>query len=540
MTPEPARPPEGLTRREFLALCALTGSLPAALAACQSGPAPVGHATPVPSRVPSPSPRPPPAEADWSALAGSLQGTLIRPDSPQYPVARQLFDPRFDSVQPAAIASCVSPADVQRCLAFGRQFSVLLALRSGGHSFAGYSTTTGLVIDVTRINAVSVDASAGTATIGAGARLIDVYATLAQDGLALPAGSCPSVGIAGLALGGGVGVLGRKFGLTCDNLLAAQVVAADGRPLTCDASQNADLFWALRGGGGGNFGVVTSFTFQVHPVSTLTLFTLNWSWGAAAAMLDAWQHWAPQAPDELWSNCLLLSTDNQQANPRARVNGVYVGDESQLDGLLQQLISQIGVAPVSRYVSQTDLLDAMLVEANCGGQTVNQCHLPSQNPQGQVPRVTAGARSDYFTSLLPRAGIDALVSAIERRQTSSLLGGGGIGIDSYGGAINRVAPDATAFVHRSALFSAQYSANWNASDPDARIAANQSWLADTWQAMRPYASGASYQNYIDPDLTNWQQAYYGANLARLQRVKAAYDPANLFQFAQSIPLASNG
>jgi FAD/FMN-containing dehydrogenase len=539
MTATPAHPPKGLTRREFLALCALSGALPAALAACQSGPSPVGQATPVPSRVASPSPRPVPTEADWSALASSLQGTLIRPNSPQYPIARQLFDPRFDSIQPAAIASCVSPGDVQRCLAFGRQFSVSLALRSGGHSFAGYSTTTGLVIDVTHINAVSVDANAGTATIGAGARLIDVYATLAQDGLALPAGSCPSVGIAGLTLGGGVGVLGRKFGLTCDNLLSAQVVVADGRLLTCDAGQHADLFWALRGGGGGNFGVVTQFTFQAHPVSTLTLFTINWPWGAAADMLDAWQHWAPQAPDELWSNCLLISNNNQRATPLARVNGVYVGDESQLDGLLQQLIGQISVAPASRYVSQTDLLDAMLVEANCDGQTVNQCHLPSQDPQGQVPRVTAGARSDYFTTLLPQSGIDALVNAIERRQTSALLGGGGIGIDSYGGAINRVAPDATAFVHRSALFSAQYSANWNASDPDARIAANQSWLADTWQAMRPYASGASYQNYIDPDLTDWQQAYYGANLARLRQVKAAYDPSNLFQFAQSIPPASN-
>jgi len=539
LTPLHPISPDGLTRRQFLALSAL-GALPGLLAACQSGPAPVSHATTVPSRVPSPSPLPPPAESDWSALASSLQGTLIRPDSPQYPIARQLFDPRFDTIQPAAIASCVSPDDVQQCLAFKRRFSVSLALRSGGHSFAGYSTTSGLVLDVTQMNAVSVDVQAGTATIGAGARLIDVYATLAQDGLALPAGSCPSVGIAGLTLGGGVGVLGRKFGLTCDNLLAAQVVVADGRLLTCDASHNPDLFWALRGGGGGNFGVATSFTFQAHPVSTLSLFTLNWTWSYAADMLDAWQRWAPQAPDELWSNCLLLSTSNQQANPRARVNGVYVGEVASLDALLQQLIDQIGAPPASRYVSQTGLLDAMLVEANCEGQTVSECHLPSQDPQGQVPRVTAGARSDYFTSPLPRSGIDALVSAIEQRQTSALLGGGGIGIDAYGGAINRVAADATAFVHRSALFSAQYSANWNASDPAPVIAANQSWLADTWQAMRPYASGASYQNYIDPALADWQQAYYGANLARLQHVKALYDPGNLFQFDQSIPLASSG
>jgi hypothetical protein len=413
---------------------------------------------------------------------------------------------------------------------------VPLALRSGGHSFAGYSTTSGLVLDVTRMNTVQVDAQAGTATIGAGARLIDVYAALAEHNLALPAGSCPSVGIAGLALGGGVGVLGRKFGLTCDNLLAAEVVAANGNVLTCDASQHADLFWALRGGGGGNFGVATSFTFQVHPVTTLALFTLNWAWAAATDMIDAWQQWAPLGPDELWSNCLLLATGDRRADPIARVNGVYVGDIANLEALLEHLTGQIQAAPTSRYVSSVGLLEAMLVEANCEGQSVDACHLQNQNPQGQVPRVTSGARSDYYTRALPRQGIGALVNAIEARQTSPLLGEGGINCDAYGGAINRVGADATAFVHRNALFSAQYSANWTVGEAGAVIAANQTWLADTWQAMRPYVSGAAYQNYIDPDLSDWPQAYYGGNLARLQQVKAAYDPDNFFHFAQSIPL----
>jgi hypothetical protein len=528
---------DALTRRQFLGLCAV-GMLPGLLTACQGEPPRVSQGTPTPNPSVGASPQPSPAEADWSALANSLQGTLIRPGSPQYSPARQLFDPRFDSVRPAAIAYCAAPADVQRCLAFGRQFSLPLAPRAGGHSFAGYSTTTGLVLDVSRLNAVSVDAEAGTATIGAGARLIDVYAALAQHGLALPAGSCPTVGIAGLTLGGGVGVLGRKFGLTCDNLLAAQIVLADGRLLSCDDSHYPDLFWALRGGGGGNFGVVTSFTFRTHPVTTLTLFTLNWPWASAVDVVDAWQHWAPQAPDELWSNCLLLSTSNQHADPLVRVNGVYVGGIAPLEVLLLQLTDRINTAPTTRYVSESGLLDAMLVEANCEGQSVSECHLPSQNPQGQVPRVTAGARSDYYTSALSRQGISILVSAIEKRQTTSTLGAGGIGLDAYGGAINRVGAETTAFVHRNALFSAQYSANWKVSDPEAVITRNQTWLADTWQTMRPYASGAAYQNYIDPDLRDWQQAYYGSNLARLQQVKAAYDPDNFFHFAQSIPPAS--
>jgi FAD/FMN-containing dehydrogenase len=526
---------EDLRRREFLKLCGV-GALPAlsgVLAACQSAQAEPGGPKPTPTIVPTKQAIP--TDADWSTLGKSLKGTLIRPDSPQYVAARQLFDPRFDNVRPAAIAYSTAPGDVQACLAFARRFNLSFTTRAGGHSYAGYSTSTGIVIDVTRMSAITVNTDAATATIGAGARLIDVYDGLAQYGMVLPAGSCPTVGIAGLTLGGGAGVLGRKYGLTCDSLLSAQIVLADGRVLTSDASHSADLFWALRGGGGGNFGVVTSFTFRVQPVSRLTLFTLNWPWSSAAAIVDAWQNWAPQAPDELWSNCLLLATANKSAQPIVRVNGVYVGGVGPLDRLLQQFIDRVGSAPTDRYVSAASILDTMLYEASCYGKTVNQCHLPSQNVQGQVQRSTEGAKSDYFTSLLPRQGIKNLVNAIANRQSSSTLGEGGIGLDAYGGAINRVAANATAFAHRNALFSAQYNAGWNVSDSSAVVAANRSWLNGAWQGMRSYASGAAYQNYVDPDLTNWQQAYYGANLTRLQQVKATYDPHNLFHFAQSIP-----
>lgn len=544
MTSEKAVPWEKMNRREFLVLSAL-GAVPYILTSCGSGTqgsatATPGshHVTPSPTQAtPSPTQPPPLTDADWAALAKSLQGTLVRPDSPQYPVAYQLYDPRFDYIRPAAVAYCASPADVQTCLAFVRRFGLPVAPRGGGHSYAGYSTTTGLVVDVTRMNTVTVDAGARMATLGAGARLIDVYAALAQYGLVLPAGSCPTVGIAGLTMGGGIGVIDRKFGLTCDNLLAAQVVVADGSMLTCNASQNPDLFWALRGGGGGNFGVVTSFTFQTHPVSTLSIFTLDWTWSSAADMVNAWQNWAPQAPDELWSNCLLLGTGDKSSNPTARVNGVYVGNVASLNQLLQQLTSQMSVAPYSRFVSAEGILDTMLIEAGCYGLTVGECHLPSQNPQGQEGRSTYSAKSDFFSSLLPRQGIDALLNAINSRQASSVLFGGGILLDACGGAINRVAPDATAFAHRDALFSAQYLAPWNDGASNSVVAANFSWLADTWRAIRPYASGAAYQNYIDPNLADWQSAYYGANLSRLQSVKLAYDPGNLFHFAQSIPPA---
>jgi len=528
-----------MKRREFLALCAV-GTLPGVLAACQdTTPTSVSTPTVAPTRQPSPTPRPTPGGADWTALGKSLKGTLVRPGNAQYSTALQLFSARFDNVHPAGIAYCASAADVQTCLAFVRKFNLAFAIRSGGHSFAGYSTTTGLVIDVTRMNTVTVNAGAGTATIGAGTRLIDVYGTLAQQGFVLPAGSCATVGIAGLTLGGGDGVLSRKFGLTCDSLLSARVVVADGRVLTCDSGHNADLFWALRGGGGGNFGAATSFTFRVHQVPSLTLFTLTWPWTSAVSVVDAWQNWVPQGPDELWSNCVLLTNSNKAGNPIVEVNGVYVGGVGPLSSLLNQLTARIGAAPATRYVSDASILETMLYEAGCSSRTVSQCHLPSQNPSGQLQRDTSAVKSDYFTHTLPRQGIQNLVNAITSRQSNSSLGNGGIGMDSYGGAINRVAADATAFAHRNALFSAQYSASWNATDPASIVAANRTWQKNAWQSMRQYASGGAYQNYVDPDLSDWQQAYYGANLARLQRVKSTYDPGNFFHFAQSIPPASS-
>ena len=548
MTPENGLPQTKMNRRRFLALSAL-GALPCMLSACgipgadntpqtliPIGTTPASHASRTPTPSPSPTKPPSPTDADWKTLAKNLQGTLVRPDSSQYATASQLFHPRYDSIRPAAIAYCAAPADVQACLAFVRQFALPCTPRSGGHSYAGYSTTTGLVIDVSHMNTVTVNTGNDTATIGAGTRVIDVYGTLAQYGLVLPSASCATVGIAGVTLGGGISVLGRKFGLTCDNLLSAQIVVADGRILTCDASHNTDLFWALRGGGGGNFGVVTSFTFQTHAVSALALLTLDWPWGNAADVIGAWQSWAPQAPDELWSNCLLLAVNDKSSAPIIRVNGVYVGDVAPLNELVLQLINKVGVGPSNSYVSGATILNIMLDEAGCYGKTVDECHLPTQNPQGQLQRDSYKARSDYYKNALSRQAIDALINAIAHNQASTTIGGGMILLDACGGAINRVSADATAFVHRDQLFSAQYIANWHSGDPTSVIRANDSWLADTWQSMRPYASGSAYQNYIDPDLPDWPDAYYGTNLSRLQRIKTIYDPGNLFHFDQSIPL----
>src|ERR1700745_201743 len=210
-----------------------------------------------PTTTPSPSP------ADWTALGRDLPGPLVRPGESAYTVSKRLFDPRFDSLHPAGIPYCRNPHDVATCLAFVRKFGVPVAARCGGHSYAGWSSTSGLIIDVTRMSGVNVSGS--TATVGAGTRLIDFYSGLAAHGRGVPGGSCPTVGIAGLTLGGGVGVVSRAYGLTSDNVQSLQIATADGQVRTCSATQNPDLFWACRGGGGGNFGVVTAFHFRTQP-----------------------------------------------------------------------------------------------------------------------------------------------------------------------------------------------------------------------------------------------------------------------------------
>jgi FAD/FMN-containing dehydrogenase len=474
-----------------------------------------------------------PAAGDWAALARDLSGSLVRPGEARYAVARRLFDPRFDTIRPAGIAYCRSPHDVATCLAFVRRFRLPAAARCGGHSYAGWSSTSGLIVDVSEMAGVRV--SGATATVGAGTRLIDLYSGLAGHGRAVPGGSCPTVGIAGLALGGGVGVIGRAHGLTCDNLQAVQIVTANGSVLTCDAREHPDLFWACRGGGGGNFGVATSFTFRTVPVPEIVLFSLSWPWSRAARVIAAWQSWAPHAPDALWSN-LHLAAAPGGAVPSIRVGGTYLGSVGGAARLLDQLYVRAGSHPSEYLLGRTSYLQAMLLEAGCAPDGLRACHLPWQVPGGRLNRQPQYAKSDFFTRPLSGAGIGTLLRGIESLHgVAGAAGGvGGVAFDALGGAINRVKPGATAFVHRNALFLAQYTTDWTAGASAAGVVRQHAWLRGFWSSMRRYASGQAYQNYIDPDLAAWRQAYYGANYQRLAKVKAAYDPDRLFTFPQAI------
>jgi FAD/FMN-containing dehydrogenase len=512
------------------------GAGAAVLAGCSSGTS--RGAGPTSSRAPTPTSVPPTSSSTrpsgpppWSQLKHQLRGRLVLPGTSTYLTDLRLYDPRFDGVRPAAIAFCANPTDVQRSIAFARAHGVPFTARAGGHSYAGYSTITGLVIDVTTMNQVA--AAAGTATIGAGARLIDVYSSLNGQGVSIPGGSCPTVGIAGLALGGGIGVVGRQHGLTCDAVSEVSVVTADSRLVRASATENDDLFWACRGGGGGNFGVVTGFGFDTFPVGDVALFTLRFPWAAARQVLPAWMRWIDGAPDELWSNCIIAAGGG--GNPSISIGGIWTGAQSGVAPLIARLLTQTGTTPTTNFVETIPLAHAMYVEAGCAQLSQNACHLPSENPQGQLPRGLSVAASSFVDRPLSDAGVAAVTTGIEQRGAENKSGA--IAFDSYGGAINRVPTAATAFVHRNSLCCAQYSVSFASGESAAAVAEHRAWLEQYGRALQPYVSAAAYQNYIDPTLTDWSHAYYGTNLARLQRVKQQWDPDDAFHFAQSIPLA---
>jgi FAD/FMN-containing dehydrogenase len=444
------------------------------------------------------------------ALDRELRGDAIGRGAAGYDAARLLTNTRFDALKPLAVAYCESAEDVVRCLRWARRHGIRPAPRSGGHSYGGYSAAPGgLVVDISRLAGVRVAADRKTATVGAGAKLGAVYDRLwSQGGVTIPAGSCRSVGVGGLALGGGHGFLSRRFGLTCDNVRSLRIVTADGQIRDCDSSHHSDLYWACRGGGGGNFGVVTSFRFAVHRVGRVTTFNVEWTWRDAEAALAAWQEWAPSAPDGLFSVFSLSAAGG--GTPSVRAVGQFLGSKDALVAVIRPLVETRTPSRVS---------------------TVERDYLASTRYWGgSGDRTTYAAASDYAFRPLSPAGIRTLIGAVETR-AGGPAGGGAVLLDSYGGAIGRRAPAATAFPHRRALFSFQEIASWPSGAPPA---ASLAWLRRLHAGLRPYVSGFAYVNYIDRAERDWPRAYYGANLRRLQAVKRRYDPTQVFRFAQGI------
>jgi len=447
----------------------------------------------------------------WQQLASALQGPVLLPGAAAFARIARPWNLRYAAILPAGIARCTSAEDVRNCLLWARANIMPLVARSGGHSYAGYSTTTGLMIDLSLMNQVEYDAGSGLARVGGGARNGDVYAALRTVSRAITHGRCEHVGVAGLTLGGGIGFNQRLHGLTCDQLVETEVVTAAGELLRCNTGKNAGLFWACRGGGGGNFGINTALTFQTFPVDSVTVFRITWTTNLDA-LLPAALDLLPTTIDRFGCK---LSVVNDGAGLSLELLGQLAGTSGELRALL---------APLERIATSSEEIVQTLPYWD-GQDFLSEEGGPEYSHE----------RSRYIEQPVPADGSRTILDHLRRWPGTQLSATWKMFLG--GGAVAAVPAAATAFVHRAALMISSIDLEWTADDSVGTVARNQAWLAEFHDAMRPFASEGCYQNFIDEAQTDYLHAYYGANLERLVQVKRQYDPNNVFRFPQSIPLA---
>lgn len=472
---------------------------------------------------------PPAPRVPWERLARRLGGRLVTRSDPGYATARQLDSAQFDAVAPRAVAYCTTPGDVALCLAFAQDHDLPFAVRSGGHSHGGYSTSRGLVVDVSGIGGVVVEGAA--ARVGTGARMVDVLDALAPHGLALPSGARATVATGGFVQGGGIGYLTRTLGVACDRVASARVVLADGRTVTASAREHPDLFWALRGGGGGNFGVVTSFTMTPAAVDVVRVASLSWDWAHAADMLDGFAHWLVGAPRTVGAAAVAVLGDAAPGTPPfAGLVLMSTGTQVGLAAEVDRLRAYCG-PPSDRSLTAMPHRAFMRATYGCETLTDAQCR---RTPAGLLPRPAYGlVRGRLFDRPVPRAAWERALSVFDLArvpgQTHKLE------VLALGGAASDPARTDTAYVHRDALFGTNFLSvvNDHPVTAEARRAARR-WADAGFAAIDPYAEGEAYQNFIDPSLPGWRHAYYAENYPRLTEVKAAYDPHGVFRFPQGI------
>lgn len=458
-------------------------------------------------------------ESDWGQLEKRLTGRLVRPRDADYGTLSLPYNRRYAAVRPQGIALVESPADVRDAILWSREHDVPIAARAGGHSYAGFSNTAGLLVDVRKLNGIEVDPRTGVVTIGAGARLGQVYDALQPHNVTVPAGRCPTVGISGLVLGGGFGFSSRTLGLTCDSLLATDAVLASGEVVAASERERDDLFWASRGGGGGNFGINTSFRVRAHPVDKVALFALTWPWDDAPRVLSAFQKVVEAAPDEFSAR---LGMNKVGGGPAARKRpplmdalGQFFGSADRLRELLDPVLEV--ARPSTKLIDERTFWQA-------------KKYFASTTPRGRFE-----VKSSYVAKPFSEEGIAKLLRFVETWPATSNPDGGGSTLFAWGGQIGRVPVEATAFSHRHALFLMDYNTAWGPHDPGRLIDAGLDWIARFHEQMQPYVADQAYQNFMDRSQPDWQRAYYGPNFPRLVEVKRRYDPDDVFSFGKGIP-----
>ena len=433
---------------------------------------------------------------DRVTLDDAIEGRVVLPSSADYTAAKKLFNSRFDDSTPAAVVVVQSTDDVQRVVEFAARNGINVAARSGGHSYIGASAgNSAMIIDLRQLpGGISYDEDRGLATISAATQLDSVQTSLAAYDRSIPSGSCPTVGIAGLALGGGLGCDARGSGLTCDALVSASVVLPSGEAITASADDHADLFWALRGGGGGNFGVVTSFTFRTFPATDRDIVTLVFPEGTTAQAIAGWHEWLHSAERAIWG--MVNVTAGSGSGGCTIVLATPAGDGP---GRASDLSAAIGVHPVSNTNRTFNRIDFV--------------HYFEGGAQATQPRAFV-AGSDIIGEMTATAAesIVAATSAWPRAAGSATTV-----IESLSGSVSDVDSGDTAFPWRRQAASVQWYT-------EAAVESANEWLASAHAAVQAYSVGG-YVNYVEPDTP--ASRYFGDNLARLAAVRQKYDPDGL-------------
>lgn len=441
----------------------------------------------------------------FEQLHDTLHGTLIMPRDPEYEEARRVWNGTVDK-RPAMIIYCADADDVVAAVRFARAIDARVAVRSGGHNVAGVSVCdAGIVIDLSRMKQIDVDAERRVVRAEAGLNLGEFDRATMAHGLATTTGVISDTGLAGLTLGGGFGKLGRKHGLTCDNLVAVEMVTADGQKLLASDSKHSDLFWAVRGGGG-NFGIATAFHLRLHPLDPeLLVCSLLYPFEQARAALRFYDQFARNAPDEVSADAAFVA--NPSGERFFSISACYAGAPESGLRVLEPLMES--GAPADRRLERVPYLQ---IQSN--GDSV-------------FPRGRRYYWKAQFLKAIDDGAIDAVMSAYERSPSPSSL----LVFQHVGGAIARVNGSATAYPHRDANFDCFPVAIW---DEAAEDAVNVQWARSVWEAVRPYSSGAVYANNLGDEGDERVKEAYGDNYSRLASIKRQYDPDNFFRMNQNI------
>ncbi|HLR86025.1 MAG TPA: FAD-binding oxidoreductase, partial [Nocardioidaceae bacterium] len=449
-----------------------------------------------------------PKTADWKALGRDLEGTLLRPGDKGYGTATHLFDPRFDGGRPRGIVRAENAHDVSEAVRFARKYDLPMRSKAGGHSYVGASMVSrGMVIDTSTLDRVAYHRGDERVVVGAGAELGALHDRLGRHGRTVPSGTCPTVGVAGLTLGGGLGVESRLYGLTQDAVVDMQVVTADRQIRHVDAGHHPDLFWALRGGGGGNFAIVTRFTMRTFPAHRVEFFFLTWAERDAVAVVRGWQRRLGRMPRTAWANVHLDANDG---SIEPRIVGLSFSGDGQRES--RAMIRAVGRDPSDASYTTKSHRGAMQLLAGSEGRR----------------RQSFVAGTDVIGSRMRGPMLQDLAGVVRSRSRNG--GGASVILDPLDGRAGAREPASSAYPWRNALASLQ----WYVALPEPTrraVVDGRSWIRRGHRAVEKRSVGG-YVNYLEPG--HRMRRYYGKHWKRVRQIAREHDPQKAFHSRYSI------